>query len=127
MFGGLFCGCEICCHSVDACSESEYGDYSRKYEICDVLRIKCFHVLPAFADYVFLHEAADIGPKQKQYHQDIVDCTFEKCDDWGIPGENVYAKGAEDAEAVIGVLIQRYRVKGRHADVYSGKVVKQDE
>ena len=127
MYGGLFSGGKIRFHSVDACSESEYGDHSRKYEICDVLRIKCFHVLPAFADYVFLHEAADIGPKQKQYHQDIVDCTFEKCYDGGILRGDVYAEAAEDTEAVIGVFVQRHRVKCRYTDIYSRKVVEQDE
>ena len=127
MYGGLYGGGEICCESVDACFEGEYGDQSCKYEICDVFSAKRFHVLPAFAEYVFLHDAADIGHKQKQYHQHVIDRTFEKCDDGGIPGEDVYAEGAKDAEAVIGVLVQRHRVKCRYPDVYSRKVVEQDE
>ena len=92
-----------------------------------MLRIKRFHVLPALTDCVFLHEAADIGHKQKQYHQHIVDCTFEKCYDGGILRGDVYAEAAEDTEAVIGVFVQRHRVKCRYTDIYSRKVVEQDE
>lgn len=73
-----------------------------------MFKIKCFHVLPAFADYVFLHDAADIGQKQKQYHQYVVDRTFEECDEGGIPGQDKYEDAAEDAEAVIGVFVQRH-------------------
>ena len=101
----MYGGGEICCEFVYACFEGEYGDQSCKCEICDVFSGKRFHVLPALAEYVFLHEAADIGHKQKQYHQHIVDATFEQRDDGRIPREDVYAEGAEDAEAVIGVLI----------------------
>lgn len=112
---------------VYACFEGECRDQSSKCEICDVFSGKGFHVLPALAEYVFLHEAADIGHKQKQYHQHIVDRTFEKRDDRGIPGEDVYAKAADDAEAVISVFVQRHRVKRRYADVYSSEVVEEDE
>lgn len=69
----------------------------------------------------------NIGPEQKQYHQYIIDCTFEKCDDGGIPGEDVHAEAAEDAEAVIKIFVQRHSVKCRYTDVYSRKVVEQDE
>jgi len=124
---GVFGGGEIRLQVVDACSEGKYGNQSCKYEIYDVLGGKGFHVLPAFADYVLLHEAEDIGPEQKQYHQDIVDCTFEKCDDGGIPWEDVHAEAAEDAEAVIGVFVQRHRVKCRYTDVYSPEIVEEDK
>ncbi|MHC4735839.1 MAG: hypothetical protein ACYTDW_15495, partial [Planctomycetota bacterium] len=112
----------------DACSESEYRNISCNYEICKALSVKHFRKLPICAKYVFhSHDEADIGQKQKQYHHQEIDCTFEQHDDVRIPGQDVYADAAEDAEAVIYVFVQRHRIKGRDADVYSGKVVKQDE
>jgi len=128
MFGGLFSGGEICCHSVDACSESEYRNKTGECEIYDALRGKQLGNQPIFAEHIFrIRDEDGIGQKQKQYHHHEIDTTFEQCDDGGIPGGDVYAKGAEDAEAVIGVLIQRHRVKRGHPDVYSRKVVEQDE
>ena len=127
MYGGLFCGGEICSEFVDACSEGVCRDYGCKCEICDVFRAKRFYILPALAHYVFLHEEVDIWPEQKQYHQHIVDCTFEQCNDWGILGGDVHAEAAEDTEAVIGVFVQRHCVKCRHTDIYSRKVVEEDE
>ena len=92
-----------------------------------MLSVKCFHGLPALAEDVLLHYAANIGHNEKQYHQHIVDRTFEQCDDGGIPWENVYADGADDAEAVIEVFVQRHRVECSDPDVYSRKIVKQNE
>ena len=102
---GIFSGGEISLQFVYACFEGECRDNCCKCEICDVFRAKGFHVLPVLADYVFLHEEVDIWPEQKQYHQHVVNCTFEKCDDGGIPREDVHAEAAEYAEAVIGVLM----------------------
>ena len=128
MFGGLFGRGEIHFHSVDACSESEYCNKTGECEIYDALSGKHLGKRPILAKHIFrIRDEEGIGQKQKQYHHHEIDTTFEQCDDWGILRENVYAKCADDAEAVIGVLIQRHRVKCGHADVYSGKVVKQDE
>jgi len=92
-----------------------------------VFSVERFHGLPALAEYVLLHYAADIGHNKKQYHQHIIDRAFEKCNDGGILGEDVYAEGAEDAEAIIEVLVQRHRVECSDPDVYSRNVVKQNE
>jgi len=51
---GLICGGEIFCEFVDACFEGVSCDCGCKCEIYNVLGSKGFHVLPAFADYVFL-------------------------------------------------------------------------
>ena len=69
----------------------------------------------------------DIGQKQKQYHHQDVDCTFEHRDNGGMLREDKYVDGTEDAEAVIDVFIQRHCIECGYTDAYSQMVVKQDE
>jgi len=65
---------------------------------------------------VRLSDEADVGEENGQYRHQDVDRAFEQGDDRRKPGQGIDTDGTEDAETIVEILIQRHRIKHRHAD-----------